>query len=463
MATSTVDERRITWKREDDGREGDFVLYWMQKAQRTRDNHALELGIQVANDRGVPVAVVFCLVDDYPEASARHYQFMLEGLADVAKASERRGIHFETLSGQPAEIVPSIAERAAVLVFDSDHMGITRQWREDVISATELPIVEVETDLVVPAHLVSDKKENAARTIRPKIQEHLDEMVLELDTTALETKTDGISLARTAGARSVDLSDVIGELQSLGVAAEPGPVENWKGGQSEGYALLQTFIDEVLPEYADARNRYDEELSSSRLSPYIHYGQVSAMEAARRVRESGADEDHVESFVDELVVRRELAVNFVIHEPDYDKFSGLPEWARTTLDEHRDDEREHVYTADELEAGDTHDEVWNAIMAQIREEGWTHNQLRMYWGKQFLRWTNTPEFAHRTLLELNNRYFLDGRDANSYANVGWCFGLHDQGFQERDVIGKVRPFTTAALKRKGDLEGWVEGRGDSAG
>lgn len=164
----------------------------------------------------------------------------------------------------------------------------------------------------------------------------------------------------------------------------------------------------------------------------------------------------MEAFIDEVVVRRELAINFVVHEPRHDTFAGLPDWARTTLDDHRDDDRAARFTASELEGGETDDEIWNTIMKVIREEGWVHNQLRMYWGKQIIRWTNTPEHAFRTLLDLNNRYFLDGRDPNSYANVAWCFGRHDQGFQERAVIGKTRPFTDQALRRKGDLDAWVE-------
>ena len=157
-----------------------------------------------------------------------------------------------------------------------------------------------------------------------------------------------------------------------------------------------------------------------------------------------------------MIVRRELAINFVKHADAFDRFSGLPDWARATLDDHRHDERRAIVTASALENGETGDAVWNAIMGVIRREGWVHNQLRMYWGKQILYWTNTPEHAFRTLLELNNRWFLDGRDPNSYANVAWCFGRHDQGFQERDVIGKVRPFTDAALRRKGDLDHWLE-------
>lgn len=456
MATSLIDEARVRWRREGEPAGGDYVLYWMQEAQRSRDNHALEFAIQHANDLDLPLAVVFCVVDDYPEASARHYRFMLEGVADAGKAIQRRGAVFAALAGAPASVIAELTHRAALLVTERAYMPVPLQWRSQVEQATTVPFVEVETEVVVPVDLVSDKAETAARTIRPKINKHLEDFLVELATTSLDHENSSISLARTAGARSVDLEDIDAAVADLGVDPEPGPAPGWEGGQSQAYAKLDQFIEEVLPEYDDRRNAYDEAATSSDLSPYLHFGHISPVEAARRVRESGAPSEHVESFLDELIVRRELAFNYVLHEPDFDKFSGLPNWAQETLRKHADDPRPETYTASQLEAGETDDEVWNTIMKTMRQEGWVHNQLRMYWGKQILRWTNTPQHAHRTLLELNNRYFLDGRDPNSYANVAWCFGLHDQGFQERDIIGKVRPFTDAALKRKGDLAGWVK-------
>ena len=455
MASTLIDQTRICWRRHGDPEKGDYVLYWMQEAHRSRDNHALEFAVQHANDLDLPLAVVFCVGDDYPDASARHYRFMLEGVADAGKALQRRGAVFAALAGDPASMIGELARRAALLVTERAYMPTPLGWRAQVEAATELPFVEVESEVVVPVDLVSDKAETAARTIRPKIKEYLDDFLIELSTTSLDHRDDPISLARTAGAQSVDLEDIDAAIAGLGVDPEPGPVAGWKGGQSQAYAKLERFIEDVLPEYDSRRNAYDEAATSSDLSPYLHYGHISPVEAARRVRESGAPAEHVDSFLDELVVRRELAVNYVLHEPNFHKFSGLPNWAQNTLRRHADDPRPEIFTAAELEAGETDDEVWNTIMRVIREKGWVHNQLRMYWGKQILRWTNTPQHAHRVLLDLNNRYFLDGRDPNSYANVGWCFGLHDQGFQERDIIGKVRPFTDAALKRKGDLKAWV--------
>ncbi len=447
-----------------DGRigDGDAVVYWMQQAQRTESNPALEHAIGVANEHDLPLAVLFCLVPDYPDGSSRHFTFLLEGLAEVEASLERRNISFEALVGSPDTVIGALAHRMAVLVTDCGHLPHERAWRAAVIDTVDCPVDLVDADVVVPVAIASTKLETAARTIRPKIHEHLDRFLTELPTTAVDRHSSpgsehAVSLARTAAElQRIRFDDIAATIRSLGIADAPGPVDGWTGGTAEAKAHLRHFCRNVLPDYDDLRNRYDLDDSSSKLSPYLHFGQISPVDVVLAARSSDAPTDHVDSFVEEVVVRRELSVNFVANAESIDSFAALPGWASETLRTHADDERPSVYTAEELELGETDDEVWNAIMAVIRDEGWVHNQLRMYWGKQILYWTNTPEHAFRTLLDLNNRYFLDGRDPNSYANVAWCFGRHDQGFQERDVIGKVRPFTDKALKRKGDLDGWLE-------
>ncbi|NNF56262.1 MAG: deoxyribodipyrimidine photolyase [Acidimicrobiales bacterium] len=460
-STARIDEARINRRRDSPPGDG-LVLYWMQQAQRAEQNPALEYAIQQANKLDKTLAVVFCVVPDYPEASARHFTFMLEGLQETEAALERRGIRFEALIGQPADVIEALGHRVALLVMDTGYLPTQRQWYEGVSEIYDGPVHQIETDVVVPTHLVSDRMETAARTIRPKIEHHLDNFIIDLRTTALDkTSVAGgdspVSLTRTARHfDALDLSDVPAAVRTIGPPDEPGPVAEWSGGTAQAKARLRHFCDTILPEYSTRRNHYDREDSSSKLSPYLHFGQLSPVSIVDAARSSGAPSDEVDAFVDEIVVRRELAINYVVHCDDFDGFGGLPEWARTTLNDHRDDSRRKVVTARELEMGSTDDELWNAIMNTIRNEGWVHNQLRMYWGKQIMYWTNTPEHAFRTLLSLNNKWFLDGRDPNSYANVAWCFGRHDQGFQERDVIGKVRPFTDQALRRKGDLDGWLE-------
>ena len=358
----------------------------MQQSQRARSNPALEYAVQRANRLGVPLLVVFCLVGDYPDASARHYRFLLEGLAEVESQLGRRGIRFEVVAGRPAEVLAA-AQGMAELVCDRGYLPVQARWRRDVVAAVDCPVVEVEGDVVVPVDLVSDKAEVAARTIRPRIQAELDRFVIELTTTPLDHHSVGKGRQAPStdpfDGRRLDPGDPAGVISRLGIAAEPGPVEQWTGGTRAATALLDRFIDGVLPEYETLRNRYDVEPSSSQLSPYLHFGQISPVEIARKVGAAAAPDDQIEAFVDELVVRRELAINWVLHQPDHARYGGLPEWARTTLDRHTDDGRDVVLTATELEAGDTPDPIWNAIMAEIRATGWVHNQLRMYWASRY--------------------------------------------------------------------------------
>lgn len=455
MATTAIEPERI--RRLNDAEiaaDGRYVLYWMQASQRAEHNPALESAIQRANSAGVPVVVCAVVIPDYPDASARHYAFMLGGLGRALRAIERRSARVCLRAGDPVDVVSDLARDAVEVVLDRGYLRHQIDWYGRLAERIGTRLTQVEGDVVVPIDVVSDQAEHAARTIRPKIQRERDRFLVDLAPTPIDvTRTPRGTRSDIDLDRIGDPESIVPLLDDLGLAGDPAPVDGWTPGTPAARAALDDLLDRI-ESYDDDRNRYTDPESSSRLSPYLHFGQISPVAVACAAVERAGD--GAEAFLEELIVRRELAINFVARTADYDSYGALPGWARTSLDDHRDDEREHVYTASELESGETHDEVWNTIMHVIRSDGWVHNQLRMYWGKQVVRWTNTPEHAFRTLLDLNNRWFLDGRDANSYANVGWCFGLHDQGFQERQVSGKLRPFTTAALERKDDLDEWVE-------
>lgn len=447
-----VNPARVNQHQSGPSRDG-YVLYWMQQAQRTEVNPALDFAIEKANDLGQPLAVVFCLVADYPEASARHFTFMFQGLAEVGEALADMGVPFAVVPGDPAQVVGALSPMISCLVMDGGYLPLQRWWRNTVVDRLDVTTYEVDTDVVVPPSLVSDKLETAARTIRPKIMSQLDAFLDRAEpATPHHAGSDRIfcHLGDT-----VDLADVDATIRRLAIPTHPGPVAAWTGGTSSARQRLDRFIDHVLADYDNLRNRYDIDHSTSMLSPYLHFGQISPVEIVQKVKASGAPPNHIDSFIDEIVVRRELAVNYVLHLEAHDEFAGLPGWAQSTLNRHASDERAALFSPRQLEDGETDDPIWNTTMHLIRRDGWVHNQLRMYWGKQILRWTNSPEQGFNLLLELNNRYFLDGRDPVSFANVAWCFGRHDQGFQERPIIGKVRPFTEKALKRKGDLAGWL--------
>jgi deoxyribodipyrimidine photo-lyase len=435
-------------------RKGRFVLYWMQAAQRASWNPALEHAIQRANALHVPPLVLFVIVPDYPEANARHYRFLLEGMGDVATELHRRGIAFALRMGEPLRLVPRAAEEACSLVMDAGYTRVQRQWRERVAAAAPCRAEEVETEVVVPTVAASTKEEWSAATLRRKVQPLLERYLVppteerpqRRPLTTLPLADEG---AETA---AVLLS---GGHPVFGPAAERvPPVEaHYRGGLTQARRRLDRFLGEALPAYAALRG--DPSLdASSHLSPYLHFGQISPLEVALRATEAG-ERPGESAFLEELIVRRELATNFVLHSDGYDRYDGLPEWCRRTLEAHRADPRPYLYSLEEMEEAATHDLFWNAAMLQMRQTGWLHNTMRMYWGKKLLEWSPTPEEAFARALLLNNRWFLDGRDPNSFAGVAWCFGKHDRPWPERPVFGTVRSMTEGGLRRKYDMDTFV--------
>jgi len=431
-------------------RDGAYVLYWMQQAQRARANHALEYAVRRADDLGLPVVAGFGLTDDYPEANERHYAFLLEGLAETRENLDRRRIPLVVRRGAPPRVALGLAADAALVVCDRGWLRHQRAWREDVARRAACRVVEVDTDSVVPVEAASGKREYAARTIRPRIRRRLDAFLVPLAERGPER---GGRKLRLRG--DVDVADPSGTLASLRIDRTVARVHRFRGGASQARARLARFLRAGLAGYGSRRVEPGDESGSS-LSPYLHFGQISALEIALAVRGSraGTAEDR-EAFLEQLVVRRELAVNFVWYAPDYDRYATLPAWARETLAHHCPDGRPHVYTRAELESAATHDRYWNAAMREMTATGFLPNAMRMYWGKKILEWSRTPEHAFRTALALNNRLFLDGRDPNSHANVAWLFGLHDRPWAERPVFGTVRFMNAAGLERKYDMERYL--------
>jgi deoxyribodipyrimidine photo-lyase len=428
--------------------QGAYVLYWMQQSQRAELNHALEYAVHRANELAAPLLVAFGLMDDYPEARLRHYAFLVEGLADVARTLAERQIPFVVRRGAPDDVALDLAADASLLVCDRGYLRPQRAWRERVAAAAACPVVQVESDVVVPVELASDKKETAARTLRPKITRHLPRFLVPLPPATLQ-HTD---LGREVSGE--DVSDVAGLLDRLQVDREVPPVPIFAGGTTAGKEILRAFIADSLPTYAANRGQ-PQTNDVSHMSKYLHFGQISPVYIALELQQAGGGEN-VDGYLEELIIRRELPMNYVFYEPRYDQYAGVPEWARRTLAEHAADERHYVYTPEQLEQAETHDPYWNAAMTEMKVSGYMHNYMRMYWGKKIIEWSATPEEAHDTTLRLNNKYFLDGRDANSFSNVAWVFGQHDRGWTERDVFGKVRYMNAQGLERKADPKGYVE-------
>lgn len=429
--------------------DGRYVLYWMQHSQRARTNPAFERAVDRANACNLPLLVVFVVDPAYPQASARHFTFMLEGIAETMAAVRERGAHMSLRKGNPPDVVIAAARDAAVVVMDRGYLRHLVDWRRAVAEAAPCLVEMVESDVIVPVEAASDKRETAARTIRNKLARAMGDL----------DEGEPQALARPArGLRSEEdckLGSVARFVEALGCDGSIAPVKGLKGGTGEARKRLARFVAEDLPHYGEGRADIVER-HVSHLGPYLHFGQISPVEVYRAVKTADAPETSKASFIDELLTRRELAVNFVHNTPDYDRFSAMPAWARETLEAHARDEREAVYPREDLVEGKTGDRYWNAAMREMRLTGYLHNHMRMYWGKRLIAYTQSPQEAYRIALDLNNTYLLDGRDANSYANVGWLFGLHDRGWPERPVFGKVRTMTAGGLERKFDANAYVE-------
>ncbi len=446
----TVSPNRIQPLNDRETVPGDYVLYWMQQSQRVEHNPALDHAISEANRLKQPLLVGFGLMDGYPEANLRHYRFMLEGLREVQAALRNKGTQMVVRKGDPARVAMQLGRRASMIVCDVGYTRHQRLWRQSVGTAANCRVVQVEGDVVVPVSVASAKAEYAARTLRPRIHKHLDDY-LKLDR-GKRPRKPSLEMA-LAG---VDLTDIERVLSRLNIDRSVSPVPQWfKGGTREAKKKMRRFLSRHLAHY-DAHSNQPQTDDTSHMSPYLHFGQISPVYLALQIRKSrhGLGIDRA-AYLEQLIVRRELAFNFVYYTQDYDRYACLPEWARKTLAEHARDRRKTVYDRQALESAQTHDVYWNAAMLEMKHTGYMHNYMRMYWGKKILQWTQNPEEAFATTLALNNKYFLDGRDPNSYAGVAWIFGKHDRAWPERRIFGKVRYMAASGLERKCDIRAYV--------
>ena len=427
-------------------RPGDYVLYWMQASQRAEGNHALEYAIRLANGLRRPVVVFFGLTSEFPEANLRHLTFMLEGLAETRRRLEARGMRFVLRACSPDEGAAALSGRASAAVVDRGYLRIQKTWRARAASAMSCPLFQVESDAVVPVEEASPKEEYSAATIRPKIARKLKDYLVPLK--ERRPLKDSLSFEF----ESLDLDDAAAILARMEIDRSVGPSPVFKGGAAAARALLKRFLKDKLDHFGLLRN--DPTLdATSHLSPYLHFGQISPLQVALEASKKGGP--GLDAFLEELIVRRELGLNYVHYNGGYDSYDGLPFWARKTLAAHQDDDRPALYGPDELAAAKTHDPYWNAAQREMTVTGKMHGYMRMYWGKKILEWSRTPEEGFRTALALNNTYELDGRDPSGFAGVAWCFGKHDRPWGERTVFGNVRYMNDGGLRRKFDADRYV--------
>jgi len=393
--------------------------------------------------------VVFCLAPSFQEATIRQYGFMLKGLAEVASALRQRGISFHLRLGEPPAALLGLVQelQAGILVTDFDPLRIKRQWKQNVLADLRIPCHEVDAHNIVPCREASNKQEYAARTIRPKIHRLLDEYLTPFPD--LPKGGTAFPVDDTIAPPDWDVA-----WQSLRVNTNVTEVAWLRPGAQGGAEVLRAFLEQRLDHY-DRRNDPNAQVLSN-LSPYLHFGQISAQRAAQEVMRSGKSAESRKAFLEELIVRRELAENYCWNNNAYDTVDGFPDWARKTLDQHRRDERTYRYDLQEFEAATTHDPLWNAAQREMTETGKMHGYMRMYWAKKILEWTASPEQAMDVAIRLNDRYELDGRDPNGYTGIAWCIGGgHDRPWFERPIFGKIRYMSASGCARKFSVQEYI--------
>jgi deoxyribodipyrimidine photo-lyase len=438
---------------------GEFVLYFCQIFRRADDNAALEYAIARANELGVPCVVYQSLRPDYPFASDRFHTFVLEGARDMEARLEARGIrHLFFLPRTPAEArgkLAQLASRASLVVSDDSPAFIVPQQNAALAARAPCTYVVIDDCAVVPLSLFP-KEEFAARTLRPKFHRVKDQWLLPLHSEKPRVASPSslevpFELTRLASA------DIPSLVASCDIDHAVGAVSEFPGGQSAAEERLARFLRRKMGAYAADRNEPSRD-ATSHLSPYLHFGMISARRVALEVQawaaEHGPNESS-EGFLEQLLVRRGLAYNFANCNRQHQTYESIPAWAKTTLEDHRNDKRPSLVTREQLERAASPDEVWNAAQLELRTRGVVHNYVRMLWGKLPITWFADPQQAFETLVYLNDKYALDGRDPDGYASIAWCFGLHDRPWPTHPCFGKVRTMTSKSARSKLDLDGYL--------
>jgi deoxyribodipyrimidine photo-lyase len=420
----------------------------MSRDQRVDDNWALVHACAVAAERSVPLVVVVTLSNSQPGATARQYGFMLRGLKEVEQRLSALHIPFVLLRGDHAKELMRYAHNigAGVVVTDFSPLKTDRVRKERVAKGLTVRFDEIDAHNIVPAWIASPKLEFAAYTLRPRIRRLLPDFLVPIP----PLKTWPVD-------RDLDIPSVNWDatLRSVKTRADVAEVTWIVPGETAARDMLRCFIKDRSSHYDTVRN--DPTIrGQSDLSPYLHFGQISAQRVALEVSESVINAASRDAFLEELIIRRELSDNFCLYNPDYDSVEGFPAWARRSLDEHRNDLRPYRYALSTFASAGTHDPLWNAAQSEMVTTGKMHGYMRMYWAKKILEWTPSPEEAMAIAIDLNDTYELDGMDPNGYAGIAWSIGgVHDRAWAGRPVFGKVRYMNSNGCRRKFDTDSYI--------
>ena len=463
---------------------GSYVLYWMIGARRTRANFAIDRALAHVRELGKPLLVFEPLRAGYQWASDRHHAFVLQGMADNARSCEAAGVTYfpyvEPEPGAGSGLLAALAAKACVVVTDEQPGFFLPRMVAAAAKRIAVRVEQVDGNGLLPLRAV-DKAYPTAASFRRQLQKTLPEHLVRFPTDEPLARAPkilrGAVVPRLAGwTRASDalLAAAPAALAKLPIDHDVAPV-SYRGGSAAAAQTLDAFIDHKLARYADERSQPDADAASG-LSPYLHFGHVGAHEIVARVWEqagwdpsrlvgakvTGSREGwwglppYAESFMDEVITWRELGYVFCHHRSDYGTFESLPAWAQATLTKHAKDPRPERYTPKQLEAAQTADPVWNAAQRELVAEGRIQNYLRMLWGKKILEWSPSPRAALATLIQLNNKYAVDGRDPNSYSGILWTLGLFDRPWgPERPIYGTIRYMTSGSTLRKLRLKAYL--------
>lgn len=446
------------------------VLYWMNRDMRLEDNWALLRAQEVALEKKVPLLIVYNLDPHFLGGTRRQYDFKVSLLRELVTQAEKINISFSIVVGSHTEkeIVSLIeTENIGYLVTDFSPLRIQRQWLEYIVTHVSIPCERVDAHNIVPVWIASQKQEVGARTLRPKLYKLLPEY--------LEQFPALIAHPYQESKKSVDWAI----LEQVSVDESVLPVEWITPSSKEAHNATRMFVTQTLPHYALDRNDPNKKAQSN-LSPYLHYGVIAPARVALLALDAVALpidhvlhgiknaakvsliehlslKDHVASFLEELIVRRELSDNFCFYNPNYDIVEGFSGWAKQSLEKHRVDVREYVYSKNQFENAETHDDLWNAAQREMVRTGKMHGYMRMYWAKKILEWSSSPEEAMETAIALNDTYELDGRDPNGYAGIAWSIGgVHDRPWFDRPVFGLIRYMARSGCEKKFDVDAYIQ-------
>ena len=429
----------------------------MQQSQRVHYNHALDHAIRVANHFDLPLICFFALDEKYPEANARSYTFMLEGIKEVKQLVEKLGVNFLLKFGKPEEVIIPFLDDAQALIMDRGYLKHQRMWRKSLYQNVKnneyLYIDMIDTDLIVPVHITSDKAEYGAYTIRPKIKK-IYESFRDFKKLAVLNNQKHLDLKSDD-----DLKDIYDLAKNMNIDQSVSKSEQYKGGYLEASRLFSEFVLDKSDLYPESNDPSKD--ATSHMSMYLHFGQISSLELLERLykalEQGQIKGESFDQYIEQLLIRRELAFNYVYYQEGYDVFETMTEnWAYQTMNAHEFDHKEYLYDIKDYELFQTHDPYFNAAMKEMVKTGYMHNYMRMYWAKKIIEWSPSFKKAYQNILYLNNKYFIDGRDPNSYTGVAWCFGKHDRAWTERSIFGKLRYMNDKGLERKFDIRAYVE-------